>query len=108
MAEGEGFEPPVRFPVQWFSRPPVSTAHASLREIDDCTGFFASLQQGPRNSLAPRIQGDSRCAWYLSLIRQPERPGMELHYFCEVGEKIGQAVIAGVKMILVLDPFFLQ
>ncbi len=31
MAEGEGFEPPVRFPVQWFSRPPVSTAHASLR-----------------------------------------------------------------------------
>jgi hypothetical protein len=31
MAEGEGFEPPVRFPAQWFSRPPVSTAHASLR-----------------------------------------------------------------------------
>src|SRR5580700_1932888 len=31
MAEGEGFEPPVRFPVQRFSRPPVSTAHASLR-----------------------------------------------------------------------------
>jgi hypothetical protein len=33
MAEGEGFEPPVRFPVQWFSRPPVSTAHASLRAL---------------------------------------------------------------------------
>jgi hypothetical protein len=33
MAEGEGFEPPVRFPVQWFSRPPVSTAHASLRGL---------------------------------------------------------------------------
>src|SRR5207253_932978 len=33
VAEGEGFEPPVRFPVQWFSRPPVSTAHASLRTI---------------------------------------------------------------------------
>ncbi len=31
MAEGEGFEPPVRFPVQWFSRPPVSTAHTTLR-----------------------------------------------------------------------------
>ena len=31
MAEGEGFEPPVRFPVQRFSRPPVSTAHTSLR-----------------------------------------------------------------------------
>src|SRR5438270_3766132 len=32
MAEGEGFEPPVPFRVQRFSRPPVSTAHASLRE----------------------------------------------------------------------------
>src|SRR5438445_5608453 len=31
MAEGEGFEPPVRFPVQRFSRPPVSTAHPFLR-----------------------------------------------------------------------------
>ena len=31
MAEGEGFEPPVPFQVQRFSRPPVSTAHASLR-----------------------------------------------------------------------------
>jgi hypothetical protein len=41
MAEGEGFEPPVRFPVQWFSRPPVSTAHASLR-----TGVLVVYQQG--------------------------------------------------------------
>ena len=31
MAEGEGFEPPVRFPVQWFSRPPPSTTRPSLR-----------------------------------------------------------------------------
>src|SRR2546426_9266132 len=30
-AEEEGFEPPVRFPVQRFSRPPVSTAHPFLR-----------------------------------------------------------------------------
>src|SRR5690349_20014067 len=30
MAEREGFEPPVRFPVQRFSRPPVSTTHTSL------------------------------------------------------------------------------
>ena len=37
MAEGEGFEPPVRFPVQWFSRPPVSTAHASLRLYKSAT-----------------------------------------------------------------------
>ena len=31
MAEGEGFEPPVRLPAQRFSRPPHSTTLASLR-----------------------------------------------------------------------------
>src|SRR5438093_6836524 len=31
IAEEEGFEPPVRFPVQRFSRPPVSTTHPFLR-----------------------------------------------------------------------------
>ena len=31
VAEGEGFEPPVPFRVQWFSRPPPSTARPSLR-----------------------------------------------------------------------------
>jgi hypothetical protein len=31
MAEGEGFEPPLRFPVKRFSRPSVSTAHTTLR-----------------------------------------------------------------------------
>ena len=31
MAEGEGFEPPVPFQVQQFSRLPVSTTHTSLR-----------------------------------------------------------------------------
>src|ERR1051325_7617169 len=31
VAEGEGFEPPARFPVQWFSRPPPSTTRPSLR-----------------------------------------------------------------------------
>src|SRR5689334_11108549 len=31
MAEREGFEPPVPVKVQWFSRPPVSTAHTPLR-----------------------------------------------------------------------------
>ena len=33
VAGGEGFEPPVPFQVQRFSRPPVSTAHPSLRGI---------------------------------------------------------------------------
>src|SRR5713101_1536971 len=38
VAEGEGFEPPVPFRVQRFSRPPVSTAHASLRKLTACCG----------------------------------------------------------------------
>ncbi len=33
MAEGEGFEPPVPFQAQRFSRPSVSTAHPSLRGV---------------------------------------------------------------------------
>src|ERR1700719_2090477 len=33
LAEREGFEPPVPFPVQRFSRPPVSTTHTSLRGL---------------------------------------------------------------------------
>src|SRR5271167_2386431 len=37
MAEGEGFEPPVPFQVQRFSRPPVSTAHTSLRRGGCCS-----------------------------------------------------------------------
>src|SRR3954447_15343917 len=31
LAEGEGFEPPVRLPAQRLSRPPRSTTPASLR-----------------------------------------------------------------------------
>jgi hypothetical protein len=31
VAEGEGFEPPLPVKVKRFSRPPVSTAHTSLR-----------------------------------------------------------------------------
>jgi hypothetical protein len=41
MAEGEGFEPPEPFRVQWFSRPPPSTTRPSLRV--EITPEFASL-----------------------------------------------------------------
>ncbi len=60
MAEGEGFEPPVPFQAQRFSRPPVSTAHPSLRgrgTVLDCTakplfGQIGGLRDEP-NRLAP-------------------------------------------------------
>ena len=55
MAEGEGFEPPVPFQAQRFSRPPVSTAHPSLRGEDlfDCKAkraFQAGSATGRRGS----------------------------------------------------------
>src|SRR5215472_19218217 len=37
MAEGGGFEPPVPFRVQWFSRPPPSTTRPSLRDEQNRT-----------------------------------------------------------------------
>src|SRR5579871_4208932 len=46
MAEGEGFEPPVPFRVQRFSRPPVSTAHTSLRGcLNYCTLMLARTRR---------------------------------------------------------------
>src|SRR5688572_8417426 len=39
LAEGEGFEPPIPFRVQRFSRPPPSTTRPSLRrDFADCIG----------------------------------------------------------------------
>jgi hypothetical protein len=45
MAEREGFEPPVPFQVQQFSRLPVSTAHTPLRMS---RVFPTSLYDGSR------------------------------------------------------------
>jgi hypothetical protein len=53
MAEGEGFEPPVPLQAQRFSRPPVSTAHPSLRGAWGCIrlyveiGFSRRFRDGP-------------------------------------------------------------
>ena len=46
LAEGEGFEPPVPFRVQWFSRPPPSTTRPSLRV--EIRPEFARFGHGPR------------------------------------------------------------
>src|ERR1700724_1295768 len=55
MAEGEGFEPPVPFQAQRFSRPPVSTTHASLRVVLATSCSLAGAIAGqPVESLALR------------------------------------------------------
>ena len=51
VAEGEGFEPPVPFQAQRFSRPPVSTTHTSLRRL--------THRNIPRNSLQQHFSGRS-------------------------------------------------
>ena len=71
MAEGEGFEPPVRFPAQWFSRPPVSTAHASLR------GMFLVYLCGGRNEIGVNLvssQFDTQPCTFTPLRNPPRWP----------------------------------
>jgi hypothetical protein len=54
MAEGEGFEPPLPFRVKRFSRPPVSTAHTSLR--GECFSSLAVLENLKNSSLLGLLQ----------------------------------------------------
>lgn len=68
MAEGEGFEPPVRFPVQWFSRPPVSTAHTTLR-VSSLTSLY------DRSNWLP-------CYWRCILGAYSSRHGASLFILC--------------------------
>ena len=50
LAEGEGFEPPVPFRVQRFSRPPVSTTHTSLRYMSPSVLRLDFLRINHRNT----------------------------------------------------------
>src|SRR5437867_2127547 len=50
LAEGEGFEPPVPFRAQWFSRPPPSTTRPSLRS--------AILSEGVLRDADPTVSED--------------------------------------------------
>jgi hypothetical protein len=52
MAEGEGFEPPVRFPVHRFSRPTVSTTHTSLR-VGNASGSIPVYTAAKACTLSP-------------------------------------------------------
>jgi hypothetical protein len=73
MAEGEGFEPPVPFRVQRFSRPPVSTAHASLLER-----LPASLQHGSGCAVSPALQ--RRCGAHEEHGNGHVTPRVKMHF----------------------------
>jgi hypothetical protein len=71
LAEGEGFEPPERFPVQRFSRPPVSTTHTSLR-----TWMAGPLH--PANRPVPRGHFVVPIVSVVLIVRPPLHPAPTL------------------------------
>jgi hypothetical protein len=81
LAEREGFEPPVRFPAQRFSRPPVSTTHTPLRYLlrGRCPRTPDSLSRSTRLStrtfrqVSLRSRGSRRSA--RSLLLRGVAPG---------------------------------
>ena len=62
LAEGEGFEPPEPFPVQWFSRPPPSTTRPSLRGKiwPQCAGLSPFATGSPVSVTASVTIGTAR------------------------------------------------
>ena len=72
LAESEGFEPPVPFQAQRFSRPPVSTTHPALRWQGSCTSrvYFTLAKE----SCARRTANNERRP---PLDRLSHRRGME-------------------------------
>src|SRR5262245_3428496 len=64
MAEREGFEPPVPFRVQWFSRPPPSTARPSLRaqhpNLLQFTAHDVAIANGRVAEVFPRLPTPTR------------------------------------------------
>jgi hypothetical protein len=75
MAEGEGFEPPVPFQAQRFSRPPVSTAHPSLRNrgITLFEAFHTESFRSKRHQpcIASRVASAKRDALFRGLTPSP-------------------------------------
>jgi hypothetical protein len=119
MAEGEGFEPPVPFPVQRFSRPPVSTTHTSLRVEESGLWIVYNTPQPslvtiPRVLCSQEYAGNSVwlmqvavCAGTL-LIQQSEGAGMKFHHFREVNEEVRQTVIPRIGAVFMLHSLFFE
>ncbi len=75
MAEGEGFEPPVPLRAQRFSRPPVSTAHTSLRVRDQVVSpYYDADSYGLRSFASLRISPAGSDARKTAQVRIPLPP----------------------------------
>src|SRR5262249_40119973 len=70
VAEEEGFEPPVPFRVQWFSRPPPSTTRPPLRTPQSFD--FRYLR---RVSILRQARGITAAA------RGPDQPDLTVEWF---------------------------
>ncbi len=55
MAEGVGFEPTGRLHAQRFSRPPLSAAQPSLRELIILNIFISNVNRYQRTRLLPQV-----------------------------------------------------
>ena len=62
LAEGEGFEPPEPFRVQWFSRPPPSTTRPSLRVDNARNSVHSSDVVGDQSLCVTRSVTDINAA----------------------------------------------
>src|SRR5579872_959484 len=95
VAEGEGFEPPVPFRAQRFSRPPVSTAHASLRtclfmqftSIPTTTGWCRPCPSGAEGAGGgwPRF---ARALWAITLRAWQRKNGYRKYVFGTKADKV--------------------
>src|SRR3954466_13200504 len=75
LAEGEGFEPPVPFRVQWFSRPPPSTTRPSLRVVI-IAAFSDRLAVVPLSAgLAARTDRAVHWPWWTAAASRSARSG---------------------------------
>src|SRR6476619_7488619 len=75
LAEGEGFEPPVPFRVQWFSRPPPSTTRPSLRVEarvhHPCFGGQAGSPPYRNTCFGVARQGAGRRGGWVEILAEP-------------------------------------
>ena len=73
LAEGEGFEPPEPFRVQWFSRPPPSTTRPSLPPTQAYITVLASawLARAPKGATAAASKSDRNSRVSLRFVVHP-------------------------------------
>ena len=69
LAEREGFEPPIRFPVYTLSRRAPSATRPSLRDILQISEMILAARKLCRVAFDRRGRGDEQCFPLIGLVR---------------------------------------